>query len=135
MNILLVEPDKILGENIQQSIEAHGYSVVWRRSAQTALDALDQTLPDLIIIEIQLGIHNGIEFLYEIRSYNEWQQIPVIIHTINNKALGEMFKPALNSLNVQEVLYKPRTKVEQLVKAVKQLVPTPRTSLPSPGKA
>ncbi len=76
MNILIVEPDKILGAATKTAFEAFGCKITWKRSAQTALDSLDDKLPDLIILEIQLGLHNGIEFLYEIRSYPEWQKIP-----------------------------------------------------------
>lgn len=125
MNILLVEPDRILGEAVKIALEACSYDVTWKRTAQTALDALDDPLasglPDLIILELQLGLHNGIEFLYEIASYPEWQHIPVIVHTINVKAQDEMFGESLEQLKVRAVLYKPKTSTAQLVQAVKHL--------------
>ncbi len=123
MNILVIEPDKILGGAIKSALEAFGYKVVWKRNAQTALDALDVKVPDLIILELQLGLHNGVEFLYEVASYPEWQNIPVIIHTINAKAGDEIFAASFEQLKVKAVLYKPRTTTAQLVNAVKQLVP------------
>lgn len=123
MNILLIEPDRILGEAIKAALEAFGYKVVWKRSAQKALDSLDDAVPDLIILELQLGVHNGIEFLYEVASYPEWQHIPVIVHTINTKVQDEIFAASFAQLKVQAVLYKPRTSTAQLVKAVKQFVP------------
>ncbi len=123
MNILVIEPDKILGEATKNALEAFGFAVVWKRNAQTALDSLDTTVPDLIILELQLGLHNGVEFLYEVASYPEWQHIPVIVHTINAKASDEIFAASFEQLKVSAVLYKPRTTTAQLVKAVKQLVP------------
>ena len=123
MNILVVEPDKILGGAIKNAFEAFGFKVTWKRSAQTALDALDEQVPDLIILELQLGLHNGIEFLYEVASYPEWQHIPVIVHTINARAQDEIFAASFKQLKVNEVLYKPKTTTTQLLKAVKQLVP------------
>lgn len=126
MNILLVEPDKILGSVIKAAFEAVGDDVVWTRSAQIALDSLDDTLanqPDIIILEIQLGLHNGIEFLYEIRSYPEWQHIPVIVHTINENSKDNIFSPALKQLGVVQVFYKPQTPTASLVKAARRLVP------------
>lgn len=121
MNLLVIEPDKILGEAIKNALEASGCGVAWKRSAQTALDSLDDTVPDLIILELQLGEHNGVEFLYEIASYPEWQHIPVIVHTINAKAQDEIFAQSFAQLKVQAVLYKPRTSTAQLVAAVKHL--------------
>jgi DNA-binding response OmpR family regulator len=125
VNILLVEPDRILGEATKVALEAAGYSVVRKRSAQTALDTLDDSLasglPGLIILELQLGIHNGVEFLYEVNSYPEWQHIPIIVHTINAKAQDEIFSEPLSQLKVKAVLYKPRTTTAKLMKVVKQL--------------
>ncbi|HUP26636.1 MAG TPA: response regulator [Candidatus Limnocylindrales bacterium] len=122
MKVLLVEPDHILGETAKNSLAAHNHEVVLTRSAQHALDALDNKMPDIIILELQLGLHNGIEFLYEIRSYPEWQHIPVIVHTLNSRVLGERFNNALNQLGVAAVLYKPRTSAKKLAQAVGQFV-------------
>ncbi len=123
MKILLVEPDRILGQASRSSLEAQGNEVALCRSAQSALDALDTQLPDIIILEIQLGLHNGIEFLYELRSYLEWQQVPVIVHTLNAQILDDRFKTALSQLGVVLVLYKPRTTTKNLVQAAGQFMP------------
>lgn len=120
MKILLVEPDKVLGEAIAHVFESAKHKLTWKRNAQTALDALDDNIPDLIILEIQLGLHNGIEFLYEIRSYPEWQNVPVIVHTLNNKALDEQFSQAFAELDVRAVLYKPRTSTQNLLRVARQ---------------
>lgn len=123
MKLLLIEPDKILGQILQANLQTAGHTVLWCRTAQKSLDALDEELPDLIILEIQLGLHNGIEFLYEIRSYPEWQHIPVAVHTINTKALDMIFGQAFEQLGVRSVLYKPRTTTKQLLRLVDQFVP------------
>ena len=121
MNLLLVEPDKLLGEVAKNALEAAGCVVSWKRTAQTALDALDHKLPDVIVVELQLGLHNGVELLYEIRSYTEWQHIPFIVHTMNARVLDDRLSSALEQLGVVAVLYKPRTTVAQLIRAVKQI--------------
>lgn len=122
-SILLIEPDKILGSVVVQALQAKGHKVVWRRTAQSALDSLDNNVPDLIILELQLRSHNGIEFLYEMRSYTEWQHIPIIIHTINANALDEQFSAVLEQMGVRAVLYKPRTSSKQLAQIVGRLQP------------
>ncbi|HSX23911.1 MAG TPA: response regulator [Candidatus Saccharimonadales bacterium] len=124
MNILLVEPDTVLADTIRAALETAGYLVTWKRSAQTALNSLDETVPDLIILELQLGVHNGIELLYEMNSYPEWQHIPVIVHTINTKAQDLVYSQSFGQLHVQAVLYKLHTSTQQLVKAVKQFALT-----------
>lgn len=121
MNVLLIEPDRILGQAAEIKLKAAGYMVYRCQSAQGALDALDDSPPDVIILELQLSIHNGIEFLYEMRSYTEWQSIPVIVHTINSHVTDEQFKKPLTQLGVELILYKPQTNSEKLVQAVGRL--------------
>lgn len=121
MKILLVEPDKILSEVTESALTAVGHDIATARSAQHALDVLDEYMPDLVILEIQLGLHNGIEFLYEVRSYPEWQHIPAVIYTLNSRTLDRQFAPALEDLRVSAVLYKPHTTTNRLVEVVNGL--------------
>ncbi len=114
MKILLVEPDRVLAKVLTDSLHAAGHDVVCARTAQTSLDGADDS-PDIIVLETQLGLHNGIEFLYELRSYVEWQDIPVIIHTLNTNLLNEQFAKPLTDLGVVKTLYKPQTTTKQLI--------------------
>lgn len=120
MKLLLIEPDKILSQSAANKFAHAGYKVIVCHTAQSALDALDRHPPDVIVLEPQLGIHNGIEFLYEMRSYNEWQSIPVIIYTLNSNALNERFIKPLSQLGAETILYKPHTSTNKLVQAVGQ---------------
>jgi DNA-binding response OmpR family regulator len=124
VNILLLEPDRLLAEIYAQTLIDAGHRVVVCSGAQTAIMAADQLKPDLVILELQLIEHSSIEFLYEFRSYQDWQSIPVLIHTLvppdefNNtrQLLG-------NELGVRAYLYKPRTSLRQLVAAVGEQLP------------
>jgi DNA-binding response OmpR family regulator len=119
MNILLVEPDEQLGQIYSQALQRAGHKVDWRRDAQTAIEAADQTRPEAVILEVQLARHNGIEFLYEFRSYPDWQKTPVILHT---NALGlPSSEDLLARLGVHAVHYKPQTSLAQLVTSLGRL--------------
>lgn len=113
----------MLGGAICSALEKAGHEVTRKRSAQAALDALESSMPDVIVLEIQLGLHNGIEFLFEIRSYPEWQNIPVVVHTLNSKALNDEYQAAFSSLGVVSVLYKPRCTTQQLLRSISAMVP------------
>ena len=116
--ILLIEPDRPLGKIYQAALTDAGFSVSLKSTAQTALKALDESIPDLIILEPQLTKHSGIEFLYELRSYTDWQSIPVILHSmIPAEALLQM-QSSLEQLGVTSHFYKPQTSLNQLVSAV-----------------
>lgn len=61
-HILLVEPDISLGKLYTSSLELSGYSVSHCRTAQDAITSADENIPDLVLLEIEIAIHNGIEF-------------------------------------------------------------------------
>lgn len=123
MKLLLIEPDRIMAYAERRALEVAGHSVQWRQTAQTGIDGVDHELPDAIVLEVQLGIHNGIEFLYELRSYPEWQHIPVVIYTVNHLVFGDEFALSLRKLGVTAALYKPRTSLRTLCQTVNTLAP------------
>ncbi len=78
-HVLLVEPDVVLARAYSRALQYYGHSVAHHTSGQTALMAIDTRRPEAIVLELQLLVHNGLEFLYELRSYADWQNIPVIM--------------------------------------------------------
>lgn len=121
MNILLIEPDRILANNYRYALEQAGHSVNCQPSAQSAVHHADGERPDLVVLELQLPSHNGIEFLYEFRSYPEWRHIPVVVLSLvaEESIAGET--KLLEQLGVKRFLYKPQTKLYQLVAAVNRI--------------
>src|SRR5262245_28230032 len=79
--ILLVEPNKVLATTYRQVLQHMGHQVDHVAGAQAAIMAADAQTPDMVILELQLARHSGLEFLHEFRSYAEWQAIPVVVHT------------------------------------------------------
>lgn len=118
MNVLLIEPDAITARLVTQVFEQQGYVVRCACSAQAGVDAMTDMLPDIIVLEVQLGVHNGIEFLYEIRSYADWQSVPVVIYSINQTLRHAEFRTSLRQLGVGDVLYKPAVTIDQLQRIV-----------------
>lgn len=121
MKILLIEPDTILANNYTDAIQQDGHSVNWQANAQAAIHQADIDRPDIIILELQLPSHNGVEFLYEFRSYPEWQDIPVIVLSLVPEESFVGGAKLFEQLGVKRFLYKPQTKLRQLLKTVKQI--------------
>ena len=122
MRILLIEPDKILGRTYVAALEQSGHEVVYSRHAQDAVHLVDDHKPDLIVFELQLPGHGGIEFLYEFRSYPEWQNIPAILHTLVPPNVLEAQMPHFEKLGIIGYLYKPATSLQQLKRAVSDML-------------
>lgn len=119
MRILLIEPDKILADIYQQALEAAGHQVSWQTGAEAAVQNADNQQPDAVVLELQLADHNGVEFLYEFRSYSEWQNIPVVVLS---QVPDMSFSPVLQrQLGVAAYHYKPRTTLKNLLRTLERL--------------
>jgi len=122
--ILLVEPDRRLASTYAKALQAAGHHVTAVPSAQTAIMAADAVLPDLVILELQLVEHSGIEFLYEFRSYPDWQAVPIIIQSqVPPAEFSDNWQLLQDELGVQAYLYKPRTSLRRLLAQVQEFTP------------
>lgn len=126
MKILLIEPDHVLARTYGQALQDAGHEVVIEPTAQAAISAADADQPDLIILELQLVEHSGIEFLYELRSYSDWQAIPVIIQSqVPPAEFTDNWQLLQDELGIQAYLYKPRASLRDLLQAITELAPQP----------
>lgn len=123
-NILLIEPDHTLGEVYMRFLIDQNFDVILCNDGQKAIDAIDVKKPDLIILELQLTAHNGYEFLYELRSYNEWFSIPVIINSLIPRSRTKLDGESIKNLGVIDYLYKPTTSLEKLKNVIENSIST-----------
>lgn len=118
-NVLLIEPDALLAGTFVAALKKGGHKVQVAVGAQAAIDAADKVMPDIVLLELQLVAHSGIEFLCEFRSYPEWQSVPVVI--LSNVPPTEFQQSATvlkQQLGVQEYHYKPHTSLKKLLNIV-----------------
>ena len=78
--ILAVDDAAIILRKITDALGAY-YDVVTVNSGARALRYLDKSRPDLILLDIRMPIRDGFEILREIRSMEDWADIPVIMLT------------------------------------------------------
>lgn len=122
MHILLIEPDAVAGPLYAAGLQAADHTVATALSAQAAIGAADRQAPDVVIMEMQLGAHNGIAFLQEFRSYAEWQQVPIIIHSFQKPPTDpDVFAALQQEYGMRLWLYKPQTSIATLVSAIHRL--------------
>jgi DNA-binding response OmpR family regulator len=114
-DLLLIEPDMSLAKTYARYFQKNGLAVRSCDNAQQAIDEVDKVVPSIILLELQLAGHSGYEFLYELRSYSEWQGVPVIISSFVPKQTSDLSSAILNRLGVREYLYKPNTTLAKLL--------------------
>jgi CheY-like chemotaxis protein len=77
--ILLVEDDKNQRLLYEQELRDDGYEVVTVSDGKKALESVQEQLPDIVIMDINMPKMDGIEAMGRILSKNK--EIPVIINT------------------------------------------------------
>lgn len=122
LSILLVEDDTIEILKLNRTIEKLNlnHKIVVKKNGELALDYLKetQTLPDIILLDLNMPKLNGIEFLETLKNSKKIMHIPTIILTTssNQKDLDECFK-----LGVSGYILKPLKYEEYVSKIEKTL--------------
>ncbi len=117
-NILLIEPDRILANIYARTFEGAGHTVRHAIAAEQAIQLADTAKPDAVVVSMELARHNGVEFLYEFRSYSEWRTIPAIVLT--SLPSTELLDDTMlrQQLGVTSVLIRSQTHADDLVRAL-----------------
>jgi PAS domain S-box-containing protein len=117
-SILLVEDNQANIETISGYLESRGYQLLLSTQGQEAIDLIQLYTPDLILMDIQMPIMDGLETIRRIRNQNEWKTIPIIALTA--LAMPDDAKKCLEA-GANEYLTKP-VKLKQLVVTIQQLL-------------
>lgn len=67
MRVLLVEDDAMIGEAVIQALKDAAYAVDWVLDGESAVDAIDMGLYQLVILDLGLPKRNGLQVLKWIR--------------------------------------------------------------------
>jgi DNA-binding response OmpR family regulator len=122
--ILLIEPNRILAQIYKDALKEGGYDISVAHDAQNAITTSDKLRPDLIVMEIQLIKHNGVEFLYELRSYPEWQDIPIVVNSIVPPSEFAQNEVLYKEIGINNYLYKPQTSLTELLRTIDNVLKT-----------
>ena len=127
--ILLIEADRPLAVNLIEFLKDHNIEVQWHVDPQLAITSIDEQRPNIVIMDMVLAGRSGTEFLYELRSYGDLQELPVIVYSsISDRELGYSDK-SLSQLNVAEFLYKPESSFSQLLKTLNKFVASSQSAV------
>jgi two-component system OmpR family response regulator len=79
MRILLVEDDRMIGDAVTQALKDAAYAVDWVMDSQTAIEAAEAELYDVVLLDLGLPGPDGLHVLRRFRGVR--RQLPVIIIT------------------------------------------------------
>ena len=81
MKIVIIEDDKDVASFIELAVQNLGYETAVSYNGRTGLALIQETRPDLILLDLHLPEINGDEILHLMRTSDELCSIPAIILT------------------------------------------------------
>ncbi|HEU0237347.1 MAG TPA: HD domain-containing phosphohydrolase [Candidatus Limnocylindrales bacterium] len=79
--VLIVEDDRASRTLLEHLLEREGYRVVTALDGQTALSAVDEHTPDLVLLDIGLPVLDGFEVTRQLRNDPRTLTLPIILLT------------------------------------------------------
>jgi PAS domain S-box-containing protein len=117
--VLLVEDDIETREVMARALEKAGWTISEAGNGQEALDIMSGLQPRLILLDLMMPVMDGFDFLAEMRTRPEWQQIPVIVMTAKDLTADDRDRL---SGKVEEVLEKNAYTRDQLLERVSEAI-------------
>jgi DNA-binding response OmpR family regulator len=113
--ILVVDNDESIQMLYAEELTEEGYDVITCGDGCQLLDLIEKEKPDLIVMDIRLGEHNGLDLLQHVR--NTYYNLPVIlctaypIYKYDLKSIAADYY-VVKSSNLQELKFKIKMGLE-----------------------
>jgi DNA-binding response OmpR family regulator len=119
MVLFIIEPDPVLlGQYSTALSDQAGWKIFTFRTAHLAAKALEKVIPDVVLLELALPVHNGLEFLYELRSYSDTAATRVVVNSFIQEADIPFGFVNRGDFGIVGYLHKPFAGLDDVKKAV-----------------
>jgi len=88
--ILVVDDEKDIRNLLRQVLEHAGYQVETAANGREALEMVERSLPDLMLLDIMMPELDGWEVCRQVKSKQRTKHLPVILLTVRNQPLDKI---------------------------------------------
>ncbi|EDN70669.1 two-component hybrid sensor and regulator [Beggiatoa sp. PS] len=113
--VMVVDDDELFSESVVSILEHQGWRVFQAENGQVALEQLDRKKPTLILLDLNMPIMDGFEFLEHLHNNDKWNNTPVVILSAQNLSPDE--HAHLNEY-VETIFNKEAFQKEDLIKYI-----------------
>lgn len=118
--ILIVEADQNLRYQYIQAFQQANYEVTFAGDGASGLNALLNFTPDLIVIDLELPIMNGVQMLHSLRALPAHKYTPVI--AISEKTDADTVRQVKTFDNANALLLKSTATPQLVIETVQTLI-------------
>ncbi|AGT33856.1 PhoP family transcriptional regulator [Geobacillus genomosp. 3] len=126
--ILVVDDEKPIADILQFNLQKEGYEVICAYDGEEALQKVEETMPDLILLDIMLPLRDGMEVCREVRKKYD---MPIIMLTAKD---SEIDKVLGLELGADDYVTKPFSTRELLARVKANLRRHVQTTSPEEGE-
>jgi CheY-like chemotaxis protein len=113
--ILIVDDEEVIRMLYSEELEEEGYEVITADSGHGLIEMIGREKPDLIILDIKMAEHDGLDLLQDIRK--DFYNIPVILCSAYSSFKGDLKSIAadyyvVKSADLSELKQKVRKALE-----------------------
>lgn len=83
--IFVADDDPSITEVVRIILESNGYTVLTPSSVETILSEIQQTLPDLVMLDLWMSGVEGKKIAQTLKSAPNTSQIPVVVFSAHNE--------------------------------------------------
>ena len=97
---MVVDDDKVWRANLLFLLEEQGWHVLQAKNGQDALEQLENKTPTFILLDINMPVMDGFEFISRLKKHEEWCSIPILVLTAKNLTAEEQARLNLHAKTI-----------------------------------
>ena len=119
VKVLIVEDDVMLNKIYQTKLGIVGYKVFAAYDGEEGIKKMEETLPNIVLLDLMLPKKNGFEVLETVKQHIKLNHIPIII--LSNLGQGDDIERG-KALGADDFLVKSNVKLETVLEKVEQVL-------------
>jgi DNA-binding response OmpR family regulator len=116
VKILIVDDDPIVLHSCKRVFEAEGFEVCMVPSADKALEVMEDTIFDILLIDVKMPERDGMYFMRKVKK--QWPEVPIVV--MSGYPTPETITEGLK-LGAEKFIAKPFTP-DELLEIVRQVL-------------
>jgi two-component system chemotaxis response regulator CheY len=116
--VLVVDDASTIRQHTHFLLEQHGFKVIEAANGREGLEAAQKHHVDLIIVDVNMPVMNGLEMVAEVRKLAQYRQTPIFV--LSTESSGPIIKEGKKS-GATAWMVKP-LKSEVLIPAIRRVL-------------
>lgn len=118
---MIIEPSPEMSATLAKALRREGIKFEIVSSSEEAIAKAENKELKAVVVELLLAKHNGLEFIYEFRTYADWDNVKLFLYTHLSKDEINLSEKLMREIGIDRHYYKPTTSLKKLIKELKKV--------------